>query len=104
MEMEVRRFLSAVDAVVLERQDSKRLKSPYQRPGNALCRYRNSLALVLREIEQRSDMSARDHAALTKLELPRIDHRKRELALIDDRPAFFAPCDPLAQVAGISFR
>jgi hypothetical protein len=49
-------------------------------------------------------MSTGDNTTLANIELPWIDHREREFALIYDRPPFFATCDPLAKVARISCR
>ena len=49
-------------------------------------------------------MSTCDDTTLAHLELPRVDHRERELALIYNRPPFFATCDPFTKVARISYR
>jgi hypothetical protein len=58
-------------------------------------------AFVGGKVEQQRDMPARDDAALADFELPRVDHRERVFAFIDDRPAVFATCR-FAQVAWIS--
>lgn len=74
MEMEVRRFLSAIDAVVLERKYSEGPISLDKRLCDSLSRGHYGPALLVRKIEQRCDMPARDNAALADFELPRIDH------------------------------
>ncbi|HVH32489.1 MAG TPA: hypothetical protein VM847_00065, partial [Tahibacter sp.] len=102
VEMEMRRFLPAVDPVVLERQYPERPVSRDERLGDPLGCDQDSRAFLRREIEQGRDVPARDDAALTDFELPRIDHGEREFAFVDDRPAFFATGHSLAQVAGIS--
>src|SRR5262245_19885698 len=42
-----------------------------------------------------------DDTTLADFELPRIDHRERVLAFVDDLPSFFATCH--AKVARISY-
>jgi len=103
MEVEVRCFLPAVDPVVLKGKYSEGPKSLDQRLCNSLCRDRYGLALIVRKIEQRSDMSTCDNATLANFELPWIDHREREFALVYDRPTFLATRDPLTKVARISY-
>lgn len=103
MKMEMRCFLPAVDPVVLEREYSERPISLDERLRDSLGRGHDGAAFLIGKIEQRRDMPSRDDATLTNLELPRIDHGERMFAFIHDRPSFFAPCHPLAQVAGISY-
>ena len=104
MEVEVRRFLPAVDAVVLER---KYPEGPI-RPDERLCesprRDQHGRAFLVGKIQQQGDMPARDHATLADFELPGIDHGERVLVLIHDRPSFFATCHPLTEIARIPHR
>jgi len=74
MEMEVRRFLSTKDPVVLERKYSEGPISLDERVRDFLRRDHYSPALLVRKVEQRRDMPTCDNAALTNFELPRIDH------------------------------
>ena len=103
MKVEVGCFLPTKDAVVLERKYSKRLIGLDKRLCDPLGRNHNGLAFLMREIEQRSDMPACDNATLANFELPGVYHRKRMLALIYDRPSFFAACHSFAKVAWISY-
>jgi len=74
MEMEVRCFLPTKDPVVLERKYSEGAISLDERLCDSLGRCHYGPALLVRKIEQRRDMPARDYAALANFELPRIDH------------------------------
>ncbi|MBB6096456.1 hypothetical protein HNQ60_005378 [Povalibacter uvarum] len=103
MEMEVRCFLPAEDPIVLKREYSERSVSPDERLRDSLRRDQYSPAFLLREIQQRRDMPARDDATLANFELPRVDHGKRMFAFVDDRPPLFATRHPFAKVARISY-
>jgi hypothetical protein len=103
MEVEVRRFLPAKDPVVLERQDTERLKRLDKRLCDSLGRGHDRLAFLLRKIEQRSDMPTRDNTTLAHLELPGAYHGERVLAFFYDRPSLFATCHSFTEVAGISY-
>ena len=100
VEMEVRRFLPAVHAVVLERQDPERPVGADLRRRDPLRGGHDGRALGIGKIQQRRDMAARDHAALPHFELPGIDHRQRVLALVNDLPSFLGGGH--AQVARVS--
>jgi len=102
MEMEVRRFLSAINAVVLKRKYSERPIRLDERLCDSLGRDQNGRTFLIGKIEQRRDMPTRDDATLAHFELPRIDHGERMFACIDDRPSFFATCHSFTQVARIS--
>src|SRR5262245_27814333 len=100
MEMEVRCFLSAVDAVVLERKYPQRPIRPDECLCHALGRDQYGGAFRVGKIEQRRDVPTRNHATLTDFELPRIDHGEGMFVLLDDLPSFFATCH--AKVARFS--
>ena len=102
MEMEVRRFLPAIDPVVLKREYSERPIRLDERLCDSLGREQYGAAFLVGKIEQRRDVATRDDATLTDFELPRIDHGERMFAFIDDRPSFFATCHSFTQVARIS--
>lgn len=104
MEMEVRRFLPAVDAVVLEREYSERAIRADERLRDSPGRGQHLAAFVIGQIQQRRDVPTRDHAALPDFELPRVHHRQRMSALGDDGPSLFATGDPLAEIAWGSWR
>jgi hypothetical protein len=74
MEMEVRRFLSTKDPVVLERQYSQGPVCLDERLCDSFSRDHYGSALLVGKIEQRRDMPTCDNAALANFELPRIDH------------------------------
>jgi len=104
MEVKVRCFLPAKDPVVLKREDSegpirldKRLRGPLRRDHD-------SLAFLIRKIEQGGDMPTCDDAALANFELPGIYHGERKLALIYDCPSFFPTCHSFTKVTRISQR
>lgn len=101
MEMEVRRFLSTKDPVVLERKYSEGPISLDERLCDPLSRGHYGPALLVAEIEQRGDMPARDDAALAHFELPRIDHGQCMFAFVYDLPSFFATCR--TKVAWVSY-
>ena len=103
MEMEVRRFLSAKDPVVLERKYSEGPISFNERLCDSFSRHRYSPALLVRKIEQRRDMPTSDNATLANFELRRIDHGEGVFALVYDRPSFLATCHPFTEVARISY-
>jgi hypothetical protein len=103
MEVEVGCFLPAKDPVVLERKYSKGLIRLDKRLRDSLGRDHNGLAFLMRKIEQRSDMPTCDNATLANFELPRIYHGERMLALIYDRPSFFATCHSFAKVAWVFY-
>lgn len=103
MEMEVRRFLSAEDPVVLKRKYPERFVRLDERLGDSLGRDHDGLAFLARKIEQRRDVPTRDDATLAHFELPGIDHGERVLAFIDDRPPFFATGHSFTKVAWISY-
>lgn len=103
MEMEVRRFLSAEDPVVLKRKYSQGTISPDERLCNPPGRDHYRLALLIRKIEQRRDVPACDNATLADFELPRIDHGECLFVFIHDRPPFFATRHPFTKVARVSF-
>lgn len=100
--MEVRRFLSAIDPVVLKRKYPEGFVSLDERLCDSLGRDQYGRAFRARKIEQRRDMPTCDDATLAYFELPRIDHGERVFAFIDDRPSFFATCHPFTKVARIS--
>ena len=102
MEMEVRRFLPAIDPVVLKREYSERPIRLDERLCDSLGREQYGAAFLVGKIEQRRDVATRDDATLTDFELPRIDHGERMFAFIDDRPSFFAACHAFAEVARVS--
>nr|WP_228760513.1 hypothetical protein [Lysobacter niastensis] len=102
MEMEVRRFLSAVDPVVLERKYSEGPVGPDERLRNSPGREHYRLAFLVGKIQERRDVPACDDATLTDFELPRIDDRQRMFAFVDDRPSVFATCR-FTKVARISY-
>lgn len=104
MQMEMRRFLSTEDTVVLERQYSEGSVSLDECLCDSPGREHYGPAFLVGEIEQRRDMPTRDDATLAHFELPRIDHRERVFAFVYDRPAFFATCHPFAKIAGVSYR
>jgi hypothetical protein len=93
MEMEMRRFLSTEYSVVLERQYSEGPIRRDERFCDSSGRDQDGRALLVREIEQRRDMPARDDAALANFELPRIDHGQRMFAFVYDLPSLFASRD-----------
>lgn len=101
MEMEVRRFLSTEDPVVLKCKYSEGFVSLNERLCDSLGRDHYSAAFLVRKIEQRRDMPTCDDTTLANFELPRIDHRECMLAFIYDRPPFFATCYPFTKVARI---
>jgi hypothetical protein len=103
MKVEVRCFLPTKDPVVLKRKYSEGLIRLNKRLRDSLGRDHDGLAFLMRKIEQRSDMSTCDNATLANFELPGIDHGERMLALIYDRPSFFATCDAFAKVTRISY-
>ena len=103
MEMKVRCFLSTVDPVVLERKYSEGLISLDERLCDSLGRDHYGPAFMVREIEQRRDMSTSDDATLADFELPRIDHGQCMFAFVYDRPSFFATCHPFTKIARISY-
>lgn len=103
MEVEVRRFLSAIDPVVLERQYSKRPVGPDERLCDSLGRDQDSAALRFGEIEQRRDVPTRDDAALTHFELPWIEHGQGVFAFVYDRPSRCAAGHPFTEVARVSY-
>jgi len=103
MEMEVRRFLSTKDPVVLEREYSEGPISLDERLCDSLGRDHYSPALLVRKIEQRRDVPTCDNAALANFELPWVDHGQRTFAFVYDRPSFFATCHPFTKVARISY-
>jgi len=74
MEMEVRRFLSTEDPVVLERKYSEGPIGLDERLCGSPGRDHYGSAFLVRKIEQRRDVPTRDNAALANFELPRIDH------------------------------
>ena len=90
MEMEVRCFLSAIDAIVLERKYSEGPISLDERLCDSFSRGHYSPALLVGKIEQRRDMPTRDNAALAHFELPRINHGQGMFAFVYDLPPFFA--------------
>ncbi|ULU24972.1 hypothetical protein DYST_01892 [Dyella terrae] len=92
MKVEVGCLLPTKDPVVLKREYAEGLIRFDQRLRDTFCRDHNRLAFLKREVEQRSDMPTRDDATLADFELQWIYHRERMLALIDDRPSFFATC------------
>lgn len=102
MEMEVRRFLSAEDPVVLKSKYPEGFVCPDERLCDSLGRDQYRPAFLVRKIEQRRDMPACDDAALPNLELPGIDDGEGMFAFIYDRPTFFATCHPFTKVARIS--
>jgi hypothetical protein len=63
MKMKVRRFLSAIDPVVLKREYSERVVSPDERLCDSLRGDQYRAAFFARKIEQRRDMPTRDDAA-----------------------------------------
>ena len=101
MEMEVRRFLSTIDPVVLERKYSEGSISLDERLCDSFSRDQYGPALLLRKIEQRRDVPTCDNAALTYFELPWIDHGQCMFAFVYDLPSFFATCH--TKVARISY-
>ena len=103
MKVEVRCFLPTKDPVVLKRQYSEGLIRLDERLCDSLGRDHDRLAFLMRKIEQRSDMPTCDNATLADFELPGIYHGERMLALIDDRPSFFAACHSFTKVARISY-
>lgn len=103
MEMEVRCFLSAKDAVVLERKYPEGFVSLDERLCDPLGRDHYRRAFLVGKVKQRRDMPTCDDAALANFELPRIDHGERMFAFIDDCPPLFATCHPFTKVAWISY-
>ncbi len=99
MEVVVRYFLSAIDTVILKRKDSQGLIGLDQRECDPFGRSNNRGALVIREIEYCSDMSAGYYATLSNLKLPWINHRKCVVTLINDSPLLVATCHSFANFA-----
>ena len=99
----MRCFLPAKDPVVLKRKYAEGLIRPDKRLCDSLGRDQYGRALLRRKIQQRRDMPTRDDAALTNLELPRVDHGQRVFAFVNDHPSFFATRHTLTEVARISY-
>jgi hypothetical protein len=101
VEMEVRRFLSTEDPVVLERKYPEGAISLDERLCDSLGRDQYRRTLLAGKIEQRRDVPACDDAALTHFELPRIDHGQRMFAFVYDLPPLFPSGQ--AEIARISY-
>lgn len=92
MKVEVGCFLPTKDPVVLKREYPEGLVRFDKRLRDSLGRDHYRLAFLMGKIEQSGDMPTCDNATLADFELRRIYHGERMLALIDDRPSFFAIC------------
>lgn len=101
MEMIVRRFLSAVDAVVLEREDSERLVCLQESLCDSFGCAGDGATFFIGKVQQRRDVSTCDHAALTDLELPWVYDGERKVAFLDDCPSRLSTTHPLAKIAEV---
>lgn len=104
MKMKVRRFLTAVNTVVLKCENSKWPVRIHQGLRNAFCGVSHIAALFICKVKQGRDMTPCYHAALTRFELPGVQYRKRTVGLGYNGPPFFAASHSFAEIAGISYR
>lgn len=99
MEVIVRHFLTAVDAVILKRQDAERLVRVYQCNGNALRRPDDGGPFFVGYVQQGACMPLGNYAALAGFELIWVDHGHCMRALDHSGPSGIATGQAFANLA-----
>ncbi len=103
MKTKVRCLLSAVDAVVLERENSERLVGLHERRCDPLGCAGYSATFFVRELEQRRHVTTCNHTTLANLELPWIYDSERMVTFVNDCPPCRSARHSLAEIARVSY-